>query len=115
MKYALFSWRNCYWLIFRTWQVPARSALVFHQGILSDCEYKFLTSKAAISLLLSCNGDYIDIVPYSASYTYANDRHKASKAIQESQGVVLSNLVQVDRDIYKGDRTNGRESNISRL
>lgn len=111
MKYVLFSWRGCYWLIFRTWQVP-RSALVFHQGLLSECEYKFLTSKAAISLLLSNNGDYTDIVPYSASYTYANDRHKASKALQESQGIVLSNLVQVDRDIYKGERIHGR-TNIS--
>lgn len=107
MKYALFSWKNCYWLIFRTWQAP-RSALVFHQGILSDCEYRFLTKNTSISLLLSCNGDYTDIVPYSASYTYANDRHKASKAFQESQGVVLSNLIQVDRDIYKGVRIHGR-------
>ena len=107
MKYALFSWRNCYWLIFRTWQVP-RSAMVFHQGILSDCEYRFLTSKPCIPLLSSCNGDYTDIVPYSASYTYANDRHKASKAMQESQGIVLSNLFPLDKNIYMGDRNNGR-------
>ena len=107
MKYALFSWRGSYWLVFRTWQGP-RSALVFHQGILSDCEYRFLTKNTSISLLLSCNGDYTDIVPYSASYTYANDRHKASKALQESQGIVLSNMIQVDRDIYKGDRIHGR-------
>ena len=107
MKYVLFSWRNCYWLIFRTWHVP-RSAMVFHQGILSDCEYRFLTSKPCIPLLLSCNGDYTDIVPYSASYTYANDRHKASKAMQESQGIVLSNLIQINKDIYTGDRINGR-------
>ena len=108
MKYAVFSWKDNYWLVFRTWQVP-RSALVFHQGILSDCEYTFLTrNKSGISLLLSANGDYTDIVPYSASYTYANDRHKASKAFQESQGIVLSNMIQVDRDIYKGDRIHGR-------
>lgn len=106
MKYVLFSWRGSYWLVFRTWHVP-RSAMVFHQGILSECEYDFLTSKPCIPLLLS-NGNYTDIVPYSASYTYANDRHKASKAMQESQGIVLSNLVQIDKNIYTGDRINGR-------
>ena len=33
---------------------------------------------------------------------------KASKALQESQGIVLSNLFPLDKNIYTGDRINGR-------
>lgn len=106
IKYVLYKHKNRFCCRFFTWDPLNPADLIFAQSTLTEHEYTLLTARNVLNVYLSENQNYYNIVPYSASYVWADDYYR--KRPTSSTGTVLALLRPVGHDLWKGARLNGK-------